>query len=172
MAATDRSSARIIRRAALSLLLPALAAPAAAELRPVGVYGQWGAFRKDDPKSCYAIAEPHRAPRAIDWKPFAAVGTWPARNVRSQIHFRLSREKREGSAVLLKIADQTFQLLAGRRDAWAPDARADAQIVAAMRSGVEMTIETRGANGALVRDAYRLQGAATAIDAAAIACAS
>ena len=171
MAAMDRSAGRIIRRAILPLLLAAPAAPAAAELRPVGVYGQWGAFRTDDPKSCYAIAEPYRAPRAMEWKPFAAVGTWPGRNIRSQVHFRLSREKREGSAVLLRIADQIFQLLAGKRDAWAADARADAQIVAAMRSGVDMTIETRAANGALVRDTYRLQGAATAIDAAAIACA-
>jgi hypothetical protein len=161
-----------MRGALLALILLSFETAAGAELRSVGVYGQWGAFRKDDPRSCYAIAEPFRAPRAIAWKPFAAVGTWPRRNIRSQIHFRLSREKREGSAVLLKIADQTFQLLAGKLDAWAADARADAQIVTAMRSGVDMTIETRAANGTLVRDTYRLQGAATAIDAAAIACSS
>jgi hypothetical protein len=90
--------------------------------------------------------------------------------VRAQVHFRLSREKRAGSAVLLKIDDRTFQLLAGGRDAWAPDPRGDAEIVAAMRRGVEMSVETRTPTGGLMRDAYRLRGAATAIDAAAVAC--
>ena len=72
---------------------------------------------------------------------------------------------------LLKIDDRTFQLLAGGRDAWAQDGRADAEIVAAMRTGVAMTVETRSERGAFVRDNYGLAGAATAIDAAAIACA-
>jgi hypothetical protein len=40
-----------------------------------------------------------------------------------------------------------------------------------MRTGLEMTVESRAAAGALIRDSYRLRGAATAIDAAAIACA-
>jgi hypothetical protein len=152
-------------------ILLALAAPAGAQVRPLGVYGQWASFEKEKPRNCYAIAAPFRAPRAGEWKPFAAIGYWPQRKLRGQVHFRLSREKREGSAVLLRIADRTFQLLAGKADAWAPDRTADAMIVSAMRSGVDMTIETRAANGALIRDSYRLLGAATAIDAAAIACA-
>ena len=40
-----------------------------------------------------------------------------------------------------------------------------------MRTGIEMSVETRSTRGALVRDQYRLRGAATAMDAAAIACA-
>jgi hypothetical protein len=34
-----------------------------------------------------------------------------------------------------------------------------------------MSVETRSERGALIRDLYRLRGAATALDAAAIACA-
>lgn len=158
-------------RRGVILAILVYAAPAQAQLRPLGVFGQWASFEKDKPRNCYAIAAPFRAPRAGNWKPFAAVGYWPERKLRGQVHFRLSREKRQGSAVLLRIADRTFQLLAGKTDAWGPDRTADAMIVAAMRSGLEMTIETRAANGALIRDSYRLRGAATAIDAAAIACA-
>src|SRR3546814_14534525 len=84
------------------------------------------------------------------------------------LHIRLSRQKREGSAVLLKIDDRTWQLIGGGNNAWAPDRRADAEIVAAMRTGVDMTIETRSDRGARVQDPYRLRGAATALDAAAI----
>lgn len=160
-----------MRLAPLFPLALALAGPALAQVRPLGIFGEWGAFQKDNPRACYAIALPHRSPRARAWKPSASVGYWPGRNIRGQVHFRLSREKRQGSAVLLRIDDRTFQLAAGGADAWAPDAQGDALIVAAMRTGVDMTIETRSTNGALVRDSYRLRGAPTAIDAAAIACA-
>jgi len=80
--------------------------------------------------------------------------------------------KRPQSAVLLRIDERTFQLVGGGNNAWAPDARADAEIVAAMRTGIDLAIETRSVTGALIRDQYQLRGAATAIDAAAIACAA
>jgi hypothetical protein len=158
-----------MRMAMLIFLALAPAVPASAQLEPLGVFQLWGAFRQ--PGRCYAISEPYRSPRAEAWRPFASVGYWPGRGVRGQVHFRLSREKRTGSAVLLRIDDQTFQLLGGGVNAWAPDRRADADIVAAMRVGLEMNVETRSAGGAFVRDSYKLRGAATAIDAAAIACA-
>jgi hypothetical protein len=73
--------------------------------------------------------------------------------------------------VLIRIDGRSFQLRGGGRDAWAPDARADIEIQAAMRNGIELAVETRSTDGRLVRDLYRLRGAATAMDAAAIACA-
>jgi hypothetical protein len=152
----------------LLLLLLAGAAPAAAQ-QPVGVYGLWGAFRTAE--RCYAIAEPEGEARPGDGRAYASVGFWPRRGVRGQAYFRLRQAKRPGSAVLLRIDDRTFQLRGGGADAWAADPVADAEIVAAMRRGIEMNVETRSARGALLRDVYRLRGAATAIDAAAIACA-
>ena len=152
----------------LGLLLLS-AAPAAAQKESLGTFWSWGAFEENG--RCYAISEPQRSPRAREWQPFASIGFWPRSAARGQVYFRLSREKRQGSAVLLRIDDRNFQLIGRGADAWAPDARADADIVAAMRGGVEMVVETRSTSGARVRDQYRLRGAATAIDAAAIACA-
>jgi hypothetical protein len=153
---------------ARTLFLAALvaASPAAAQPQSLGVFGAWGAFRDD--ARCYAITQPEEAPEA---QAFAAVGQWPGRRGAGQLHIRLSREKRQSSAVLLRIDGRAFQLVGGGRDAWAPDARADADIQAAMRSGLYMVVETRSTQGLIVRDLYRLRGAATAIDAAAIACA-
>ena len=145
------------------------AAPAIAQPRSLGIFATWGAFR--DGARCYAITQPHEAPAAQGWRPFASVGHWPARGPGGQLHIRLSREKRQASAVLLRIDGRSFQLRAGGRDAWAPDARADVEIQAAMRNGIALAVETRAADGRLVRDRYRLRGAATAMDAAAIACA-
>jgi hypothetical protein len=90
--------------------------------------------------------------------------------VRGQLHVRLSREKRQGSAVLLRIDGRPFQLAGGGINAWAPSPAVDEEIARAMRTGIGMSVETRSVRGALVRDFYLLRGAATAIDAAAIAC--
>ena len=149
-------------------LFIAMAAPVAAQPRSLGIFGSWGAFQGDG--RCYAIAEPFEAPPPQSWHAFAAIGHWPARRGGGQLHIRLSREKRQGSAVLLNIDGRSFQLLGGGRDAWAPDPRADQEIQAAMRTGVDMAVETRSTDGLLVRDHYALRGAATAMDAAAIAC--
>lgn len=147
----------------------AVAVPAAAQQQSIGIFGLWGTFANLG--QCYAISEPENSLRRGSGRPYATVGYWPARGVRGQVHVRLAEPKRVGSAVLLRIDERTFQLSGGGADAWAPDGRADAEIVTAMRTGLEMTVETRSARGALIRDSYRLRGAATAIDAAAIACA-
>ena len=152
------------------LVLLTLAAPAAAQRESLGIFSQWGAFRENAANRCFAISSPLRQRPRQAWRPFASVLYWPAGGVRGQIHFRLSRMKRPRSAVLLKIGERTFQLIGSGNNAWAPDAGADRDIIAAMRSGIEMTVETRSTTGAIVRDHYPLRGAATAIDAAAIAC--
>jgi hypothetical protein len=158
-----------MRRFLLPLAILAAASPAPAQRERLGTWSFWGAFRENE--RCYAIAEPVQAPAADGVRPFASFGYWPGRGVAGQLHVRLSREKREASAVLLRVDGRSFQLSAGPRDAWAADAGADAAIMQAIRTGIEMTVETRTARGALVRDHYRLRGAATAIAAAAIACA-
>lgn len=151
--------------------VPALllvAAPAAAR-DALGIYDGWGAFRDAKPQRCFAIAEPVRMTKG-QWRPYASVGHWPMQRIRGQLHIRMSREKRDNAPVTLSIDDRKFALVAGGADAWAPDARADAAIVAAMRSGRSMSIASVSVTGAFA-DTYRLKGAATAIDAAALGCA-
>lgn len=152
----------------LTILLAgaALAAPAAAQrTEPLGMFGHWGAFRGGD--RCWAVAEPVAGGGAGTR---AAVGHRAGRTG-GQLHVRLPRDRREGSAVLLRIDGRAFQLVGGRRDLWAADPAADAEIMAAMRMGVAMTVETRAEGGARIRQAYRLAGAASALDAAALGCA-
>jgi hypothetical protein len=148
----------------------ATAGPVQAQRASLGIFSHWGAFEEGNVPRCFAITEPSRRLRAGEQRAFASVGYWPRKGVHGQVHFQLSAVKRPGSAVLLKIDDRTFQLLAGGRDAWAQDKRADAEIVSAMRTGVAMTVETRSGRGTVIRDNYGLAGAATAIDAAAIGC--
>ncbi|MFY9351853.1 MAG: hypothetical protein WAO77_16065, partial [Sphingobium sp.] len=83
----------------------------------------------------------------------------------------LSGPRAADAPVLLKVGERRFTLVAGQVDAWAADARMDAQIVAAMRAAAGMSVASVGANGRGFADSYALRGAATAIDAAALGCA-
>jgi hypothetical protein len=136
---------------------------------PLGIFDGWGAFRDPSPLRCFAIAQPVEKHR--DAKPFASVATWPRDGVRNQLHISLPRARAADARVTLSIGERRFELQAGDADAWAPDPRTDAAIVAAMRAGRSMSVETMGANGAPFADSYALRGAATAIDAAALGCA-
>ncbi|MBC2776147.1 hypothetical protein [Parasphingopyxis marina] len=153
----------------IALTIAALAVPAMAR-DSLGVFAGWGAFRDPETPRCYAIARPERT-RAGDWEPFASIGNWPGRNLNGQVHFRLRREMAEGDTPILTIGDQRFELTGRGPDAWAMDARGDAAIVAAMRSGTTMRIAARSARHGRFTEDYSLRGAATAIDAAALGCA-
>lgn len=70
----------------------------------------------------------------------------------------------------LNIGDAAFPLVARGRTAWAQDRRADARIVAAIRSGSSMSVSSVAPDGTPFADGYRLRGAASAIDSALLAC--
>lgn len=159
-----------MKAALLPLLALALAAPLAAK-DSLGVFGTWGAFRDAEFGRCYAIAKPETSRRARDYRAYATVGTWPARGVRGQVHFRLSRKMAERPDLSLRIGGQRFALSGGGGDAWARDKTMDAGIVAAMRAAETMTVSARDARGRRFSDRYALGGVATAMDAAAVGCA-
>lgn len=148
----------------------ALCAPVAAK-DSLGVFSNWGAFRDTQFGRCYAIARPEPSRISRDYRPFAAVGTWPGRGVRGQLHFRLSRKLAEGSSVSLRVGGQRFRLTGGGGDAWAQGKAMDAAITAAMRSAGSMTLSARDTRGRAFTDRYDLAGAATAMDAALVGCA-
>lgn len=134
----------------------------------LGIYDGWGAFRDAAPARCFAIARPVERYRQA--QPFISIATWPRTRVRDQLHVRLSRARATNARVTLSVGERRFELMAGDADAWAPDARTDAAIVAAMREGRSMSVESVDANGAPFADSYALKGAASAIDAAVLGC--
>lgn len=158
-----------MKRAIFVLLAALLSASPAAARDSLGVYERWGAFRDAQVPRCYAIARPARAGRG-EWQPFASIGSWPRRGVFNQVHFRLRRPMRDGESPVLVIGERRFELVGRGPDAWARDRGEDAAIVAAIRAGSAMRIEAATRAGRLT-DRYTLDGAASAIDAAALGCA-
>jgi hypothetical protein len=150
------------------IIAMACAAPLAAK-DSLGVFDNWGAFRDPAVPRCYAIAAADKAAGA--YQAYADVGTWPRRGVRGQVHFRLSRALSPGSHPSLSLGGTRYPLTGGGADAWALDKRAEAAIVAAMRSADSMSVTATDRSGRRFTDRFGLKGAATAMDAATVGCA-
>ena len=87
----------------------------------LGVFGDWGAFRDPQVPRCYAIAQAAPSQMQRDYQPFAAVGSWPRRGERNQLHLRLSRAVAPGARITLALGGQRFELVGGGGDAWSAD---------------------------------------------------
>ena len=165
----------MIRRACLLIVGLAVATPVGAK-DSLGVYEGWAAFRDPSVPRCYAIAKPTEPVRKRDlerrdYQPYATIGTWPKKRIRSQVHFRLSREMSARPALRLVIGNRPFSLTGGGGDAWASNPADNAAFVAAMRSASTMSVSATDKAGNRFTDRYLLKGIATAIDAAAVGCA-
>lgn len=88
-----------------------------------------------------------------------------------EFHVRLRRMPRAGAAVMLHIGDSAFLLVSRGNMAWSSGPLQEQAIIAALREAQGMNVESRDTAGRRFVDPYALDGAATAIDAAAAACA-
>ncbi|GAO79494.1 MULTISPECIES: hypothetical protein [unclassified Sphingopyxis] len=157
-----------------SLFLIAAAMPAlaiAASPTALGVFDGWGAFRDPATPRCYALAAPAATIGRPQVKAYASVGYWPKSRIRGQFYVRLSKARAPGRELRLTIGSRRFILTGNGAHGWASDTRMDAAIIAAMRSAPSMSVESGTPTGGAIADTYRLRGAATAIDAAALGCA-
>ena len=146
----------------------ALAAPRTA----LGIFDGWGAFREAAAPRCFAIATPAATIGTPTTRAYASIGYWPKSRIRGQFYVRLSKERSARRELRLTVGSRRFILTGNGVHGWASDARMDAAIIAAIRSAPSMSIESSTPAGGAIADTYRLRGAATAIDAAALGCAN
>ena len=166
-----RADALLVRPSTTRLVETAWAACQANPERTRQLRQRWGAFVRADVKRCYAISKALPAAGQRLSQPYASVSFSADGGANPQLYVRLSSPRRVGSAVILRIDEKSFQLVGREVHAWARNSLADAAILAAMRTGVALSVETRSDRGARVRDRYLLRGAASAVDSAALACA-
>jgi hypothetical protein len=95
----------------------------------------------------------------------------PDRRRWGEFHAKLSRAPRTGSSVMLDVGGQPFLLVSRDGWAWSRGPRQEQAIIAAARNASALRLEARDISGRRFIDTYMLGGAATAIDAAAAACA-
>ena len=90
---------------------------------------------------------------------------------RGQFFAQLSRNVRPGATVILTVGEQPFMLASGSGWAWSRDPAQETGIIASVRAATGMRIESHDIGGGRFVDRYQLDGAPTAIDAAAARCA-
>ena len=150
--------------------------PAAADARDaLGMFGEWGAFHDANPARCYAIGMAIPSALHRDFQPWADVAIWKnvgGQVLRGQVHFRLSRKLMPGGKIDLALGGQHFMLTGGGADAWGADKRMDADITSAMRSAADMVVSAKGTDGKGFSNTWKLDGVASAMDAAALGCAN
>jgi len=129
----------------------------------------WAAI--DRGESCEATSRSVRI--AAKGKVQAQVGfTFSAdRRHWGEFHAQLRRMPRQGAAVMLRIDDRPFLLVAQGNQAWSDGPLQEQAIISALRNATSLSVESRDGAGQRFADPYSLDGAATAIDAAAAACA-
>jgi hypothetical protein len=156
-------------RALAGLAIAAAASSAAARGTVIFADGAWAAI--DRGAACEALSRSQKiAPRD---KVQAVAGlTFTADRKRwGEFHVRLSRMPRTDASVMLQIGDQPFLLVTRGGWAWSRGPLQAEAIIAAMRSAASMRVQSRDGSGVRFSDPYLLDGAPTAIDAAAARCA-
>ncbi|HET7709280.1 MAG TPA: hypothetical protein VFK50_07085 [Sphingomicrobium sp.] len=148
------------------LLALLLAMPAAARI--VQARGQWAAIAEQG--RCRAMARSLRDAAKGQRQAYAAFLFDPARRQAGVLSVRLSRPARPGGSVILTVGDRPFMLKGVGDFAWSRGPAQEAAIIAAVRRSSSMRVEARDGAGRRSVDRYLLDGAPTAIDAAAADC--
>ena len=132
--------------------------------------GSWAAI--DRGGACEALSRSARIAEKGKVQAVAGFSFTADRKRWGEFHARLSRQARPGSSVMLKVGEAPFLLVARGSDAWSRGPLQEQAIIAAVRGASGMRVEARDLGGARFSDPYALDGAPTAIDAAAARCAS
>src|SRR3982751_4758394 len=158
-------------KSGLALVAAALTAVSPVDARGTVVFagGAWAAIDRGD--ACEALARSVKIAPKGKVQATAGFAFTPNHRRWGVFHVQLSRMARPGSSVMLQVGDQPFLLLARGGWAWSRGPLQEQAIIAAVRKASGMRIEARDAGGGRFVDPYLLDGAPTAIDAAAARCA-
>jgi hypothetical protein len=156
-------------RSLLVLALAAVVIPAHAS-QVIFAVGQWAAL--DRGGRCEAATRSLRVASKGKVQARAGFAFDSGGGRHGQFFAELSRVPRSGSTVMLTVGTQPFLLVGSGGWAWSRGPAQETAIIAAARSANGMRIESRDQAGRRFVDRYLLDGAATAIDAAAAHCAS
>jgi hypothetical protein len=158
-------------KARVLLIAAALIAFAPTHARGTVVFagGAWAAIERGN--TCEALARSAKIAPKRKVQATAGFAFTPDHRRWGEFHAQLSRLARPGSSVMLQVGDQPFLLVARDGWAWSRGPLQEQAIIAAVRYATGMRIEARDTAGVRFADPYLLDGAPTAIDAAAARCA-
>jgi hypothetical protein len=156
-------------RSALLLIFAALATPAVGRGNVVYAGGAWAAI--DRGAVCEAVSRSQKVLPKDKVQPIAGISFTADHRRWGEFHARLSRVPRGDASVMLQIGGQPYLLVTRGGWAWSRGPTQAQAIIEALRNATNMNITSRDEAGVRFSDPYLLDGAPTAIDAAAARCA-
>jgi hypothetical protein len=152
----------------------AAAGPGGAQATLLATFTDWGAYATGQgrAKVCYALSQPKdRQPKDLKRDPgFLFVSFRPADNVRNEVALRMGFATRDGAAAEAVIGTATYALVTKGMDAWIRNPAEEAQVIANMSKGKDLTIKATSGRGNATSDRYSLSGFAQALDRARKEC--
>lgn len=150
-----------------AILPPSFAAADSGQL--IIARGAWAAI--DRGASCEALSQSVRPAAKGKVQALASFTFTPDHRRWGEFHATLRRAPRAGASVMLDIGGRLFLLVVRGNDAWSRGPMQEQAIIAALRDSSTMRVEARNSAGGRFVDPFLVNGAATAIDAAAARCA-
>jgi len=147
-----------------------LLVPGAAFARGNVLYagGGWAAI--DRGHVCEALSRSERIAAKGKAQATAGFAFAVSRRPWGEFHAQLSRGTRPGSSAMLHVGSRPFLLVVRGDQVWSRGPAQEQAIIDAVRAGGRMRVEARDTRGVRFIDPYVLDGAPTAIDAAAARC--
>ncbi|MEM9320053.1 MAG: invasion associated locus B family protein [Pseudomonadota bacterium] len=138
----------------------------------------WTVFVEDNPSQCWAVSAPTETVNTRDGRVVGVdrgdillfVSFWPDENRSGEVSFRGGYTFEPGSTVNVQIGQSRFQLYTEGEVAWAASEAEDAEIITAMKRGVEAVLTALSNRGTTTQDTVSLLGFTAAVEDAETRC--
>lgn len=144
----------------------------------VAAQTDWSVFVENDPTECWGVSAPKETVNTRDGRVVAVrrgdillfVSYRPDSNVSGEVSFTGGYPFAPDSNVTLEIGDTTYQLWTDGEWAWPASPGEDAQIITAMKRGVNAVLTGRSSRGTTTKDTFSLLGFTAAVEEAERRC--
>lgn len=159
-------SLKKVLTAAAAILVLSSAAGAAQTPSRLNQFNAWGAYayEQNGGRVCYVLSTPTAMqPASVNHGDiFFLVSQKPGQNA-LEPQVVMGYPLREGSQVTVTVDGRNFSLFTRGESAWVEDAAQEPALVAAMRSGSQMSVTATSARGTQTNYTYSLSGVTAAI---------
>lgn len=139
----------------------------------------WSVFVEENPKECWGVSVPTEVVNTRNGRVVSAtrgqillmVFYRPGSDANGQVAFTGGYPFREGSQVSVDIGGEQYALFTEGEWAWPASPAEDAQIVAAMKRGVNAVVTGVSSRGTTTKDTFSLLGFTAAVEDAEQRCA-
>ncbi len=138
-------------------------------------YDDWAVYVRalGSDQVCYVLSEAvDKSPKNVDHgQVVMMVSTWRSGAARQQPSVRVSYDLKTDSPTTARVGSSRFAMFVDGSDAFLSDDEDERRLVAAMKRGFDMRVETFSTRGTATSYEFSLRGVTRALDSAAKACA-